>query len=168
MCELSFHYANVTPEAVRSTYLAELFGFGTRRKTQGKLPGFLLVPLCQVPPNTRPTFARPVSVDPFSSLCIQVPAENLVRPASAEVRYFVVDVRPLVEYDSSHLASAWHLDGQLVGWNCCFAVRLHACVRVCLFVPLLHRNARSMICFPLPPNPPPIAKPRHTLPGRCS
>eukprot|EP00051_Salpingoeca_urceolata_P013465 m.169123 g.169123 ORF g.169123 m.169123 type:complete len:836 (+) comp17798_c2_seq3:203-2710(+) len=90
MCQLAYHYASVTPQAFRTQFVTKLFGNAQRASDADSATG------------------------PQHTLCLHVPVENAVRSRDEAFKYFVVDCRPLDQYDAGHLPQAWHLDALLM------------------------------------------------------
>lgn len=90
MCELAEHFSSITPQSFRADYSSKLFG-GSPRKRQAAGPD-----------------------DMFTTLCLAVPVETVLRHTEGAIKFFVIDTRPLYMYDAGHLPYAWHLDASLM------------------------------------------------------
>ena len=52
--------------------------------------------------------------DMFTTLCLSVPVETVLRHTEGAIKFFVIDTRPLYMFDAGHLPYAWHLDASLM------------------------------------------------------
>eukprot|EP00038_Savillea_parva_P013495 m.8431 g.8431 ORF g.8431 m.8431 type:complete len:872 (-) comp2537_c0_seq1:237-2852(-) len=91
MVELAEHFSMVTPQSFRADYSSTVFGSGARRG------------------STHPSYDKM-----FGTLCLSVPVETILRHSEGAIKFFVIDTRPLVQYDAAHLSYAWHLDATLM------------------------------------------------------
>jgi hypothetical protein len=89
MCDLAEHFSMVTPQSFRAQYSTSVFGSGARRSAAKE-------------------------VDMFGTLCLSIPVETILRHSEGAIKFFVVDTRPLSQYDAAHLSYGWHLDATLM------------------------------------------------------
>eukprot|EP00039_Didymoeca_costata_P022030 m.3507 g.3507 ORF g.3507 m.3507 type:complete len:854 (-) comp2781_c0_seq2:96-2657(-) len=91
MCDLAQHFSSITPSSFRADYSTVLFG-------------------------TRPS-SRASTRDVFHTLSLSIPVETVLRHTEGAIKYFIVDIRPLEQYEAGHLPYAWHLDAGLMMEN---------------------------------------------------
>jgi len=88
MCELAEHFSLTTPQSFRAQYSNKLFGTRTQKSS--------------------------VEKNMLDDLCLSVPVETILRHTEGAIKFFVVDTRPLAQFDAGHLPYAWHLDASLM------------------------------------------------------
>ncbi|XP_065183154.1 TBC1 domain family member 23-like [Sycon ciliatum] len=105
-CLLAQHYASLTPQSFRMDYHAPLFGPTKGSSISGALPHALCLPigLTELVSNLR---RRAAEIAGFEE-----PSSKL--SADTAVSYFVIDCRPLEQYQSGRLMFSHHLDPELM------------------------------------------------------
>jgi hypothetical protein len=95
MCDLARHYASVTPTSFRADFQSRLFGGGKKGPR----------------PDSSSTSRKEASM--YERLCLSVSVDTVLRHTEGAIKFFVVDIRPLAQFDAGHLEYAWHLDATL-------------------------------------------------------
>ena len=90
MCALAQHFSSVTPTSFRADYSSQVFG--TKK-----------------PPSQKGSAGIATS-DIYHTLCLSVPIETVLRHTEGAIKFFIIDIRPVAQYDAGHLTYAWHLD----------------------------------------------------------
>lgn len=97
-CSLAQYYNNKTPNSFKTDLLKILFGMCT---TDGQ------VDEKRVDPSVAQALCLPVTV-------YELVDNTLTRQNPDGVKFFLVDCRPAPQYNSGHLATAYHLDSSLM------------------------------------------------------
>ena len=97
MCDLARHFSTVTPTSFRADFNSRLFNSGGRR-----------------PAARSADASAAVQAALYEKLCLCVSVDTVLRHTEGAIKFFVIDIRPIAQYDAGHLPYAWHLDATLM------------------------------------------------------
>jgi hypothetical protein len=96
MCDLARHFSSITPSSFRADFNSRLFNSAGRRQ-----------------PKVSDATAA-LQIDLYEKLCLCVSVDTVLRHTEGAIKFFVIDIRPIAQYDAGHLPYAWHLDATLM------------------------------------------------------
>lgn len=98
MCDLARHFSSVTPTSFRADFNSRLFNSGGGRRAGGR--------------SADAASVMQTALYEKLSLCVSV--DTVLRHTEGAIKFFVIDIRPIAQYDAGHLPYAWHLDATLM------------------------------------------------------
>ena len=101
MCSLAQHFKSVTPTSFCADYKDQVFAATSRSRPASRQGGA---------PSTDAT-------DIYHTLCLSVPVDSVLRHTEGAIKFFIVDTRPMAQFEAGHLPYAWHLDATMMMEN---------------------------------------------------